>query len=72
MVSIEWSISPDQRGSRSGNSGGVIREDLHRLALEQRDLLVKDKAFYRRLLDGDMAAKEKVGPHDRSSWPAPR
>jgi hypothetical protein len=39
--------------------GGVIREDLHKLALEQRDLLVKDKAFYRRLLDGDMAAKEK-------------
>lgn len=40
---------------------GVIREDLHRLALEQRDLMVKDKAFYRRLLDGDMAAKEKWG-----------
>jgi hypothetical protein len=56
----QWAIPPDQVAAVEAEiRGGVIREDLHKLALEQRDLLVKDKAFYRRLLDGDMAAKEK-------------
>ena len=53
-----WPITPEQE---SEMRGGVIREDLHRLALEQRDLMVKDKAFYRRLLDGDQIAKERWG-----------
>jgi hypothetical protein len=52
----QWSITPEQEAEMRA---GVIREDLHKLALEQRALMIKDKAFYRRLLDGDMAAKEK-------------
>lgn len=51
-----WSVTPEQEAEMRA---GVIREDIRNLALQQRDLMVKDKTFYRRLLDGDMAAKEK-------------
>jgi hypothetical protein len=51
-------VTPEQEAEMRG---GVVREEFRNWALEQRDLLVKDKAFYRRLLDGDMAAKEKWG-----------
>jgi hypothetical protein len=36
--------------------GGVVREETHRWAREERDRLVKDRAFYRRLMDGDRQA----------------
>jgi hypothetical protein len=35
--------------------GGVIREDLHRWAMEEKDRLIKDKGFRTRLLDGGRA-----------------
>jgi hypothetical protein len=38
--------------------GGVVPEAARRWAEEQKNLLVKDKGFYRRLLDGDRAAKK--------------
>lgn len=54
----QWPVTPDQEKEIRG---GVVREEVRNWALEQRDLMVKDKAFYRRLLDGDVAAKEKWG-----------
>lgn len=54
----QWSVTPEQEAEMRG---GVVREEFRNWALEQRDLMVKDKAFYRRFLDGDMAAKEKWG-----------
>jgi hypothetical protein len=55
-LGTQWQITPEQIAELRS---GVIREDLHKLALQQRDLMVRDKIFYRKLLDGDMAAKEK-------------
>jgi hypothetical protein len=55
-LGTQWQITPEQEAELRA---GVVREDIRNLALQQRDLMVKDKAFYRRLLDGDMAAKEK-------------
>jgi hypothetical protein len=55
-LGTQWQITPEQEAELRA---GVIREDLHKQALQQRDLLTKDKAFYKRLLDGDVAAKEK-------------
>jgi hypothetical protein len=57
-LNAQWSVSPEQEAEMRA---GVVREDIRNFALQQRDLMIKDKAFYRRLLDGDMAAKEKWG-----------
>jgi hypothetical protein len=37
---------------------GVVREETWRWAREEKDRLVKDRAFYRRLMDGDRKATE--------------
>lgn len=39
--------------------GGVIREEFHRKAVEEKDRLIRDKAFYQRLKDGDTKAREQ-------------
>jgi hypothetical protein len=36
---------------------GIISTDIQQAAREQKDRLVRDKAFYRRLLDGDISAR---------------
>jgi hypothetical protein len=40
---------------------GVIRADLHQQAREQKDRLVKDKEFYKRLMAGDGEANKRWG-----------
>lgn len=55
-LGTQWQITPDQI---SELRLGVIREDLRNLALQQRDLMVRDKTFYRKLLDVNIEAKEK-------------
>jgi hypothetical protein len=52
----QWSVTPEQMAEMRA---GVVREEYRNWALEQRDLLVKDKIWYRKLLDGDIAAKER-------------
>jgi hypothetical protein len=37
---------------------GVVREETWRWARDEKDRLVKDRAFYRRLMDGDRKATE--------------
>jgi hypothetical protein len=55
-VRKEFAITDEQmREVRAG----VIREDLHRKAVEEKDRLVRDRVFYRRLMDGDREAREK-------------
>ena len=41
--------------------GGTVDERAYRWAQEEKQLLIKDKAFYRRLLDGDRAANRDWG-----------
>jgi hypothetical protein len=53
-----WPVTPEQEAELRA---GVVREDIHKIALQRKDAMVKDKAFYRRLLDGDRAAKEEWG-----------
>ena len=36
-------------------------ERVHRAAIEEKDRLIKDRAFYRRLLDGDREANRQWG-----------
>ena len=40
---------------------GVVDERVHRAAVEEKDRLIKDRAFYRRLLDGDREANRQWG-----------
>ena len=40
---------------------GVIREDLHRYARDEKDRLIRDKTFRTRLLDGERAANQQWG-----------
>jgi hypothetical protein len=41
--------------------GGVISEQWHRWARDEKDRLIRDKGFYRRLLDGDRQARKQWG-----------
>jgi hypothetical protein len=54
----QWAVTPEQIAEIRG---GVVREEIRNYAIQQIELMQKDKTFYRRLLDGDMAAKEKWG-----------
>ena len=38
---------------------GVVDERVHRAAVEEKDRLIKYRAFYRRLLDGDREANRQ-------------
>jgi len=53
-----WAMTPENEAEIRG---GVVRADIHEWAQEERDRLVKDRAFYRRLLDGDREAKTQWG-----------
>jgi 5-formaminoimidazole-4-carboxamide-1-beta-D-ribofuranosyl 5'-monophosphate synthetase len=55
-LGTQWQITPEQI---SELRNGVVREDIRNIALQRRDAMVKDKAWYRRLLDGDRQAKEE-------------
>jgi hypothetical protein len=57
-LKAQWPVTPAMEAEMRA---GIVREEYRNWALEQRALLVKDRGFYRRLLDGDMAAKEKWG-----------
>jgi hypothetical protein len=57
-LNAQWPATPENEAEIRGS---VVREEIRNWAVQQRDLLVNDKAFYRRLLGGDMAAKEKWG-----------
>jgi hypothetical protein len=52
----QFALTPENEAELRG---GVIRADLHEWAKEEKDRLVKDKGFYRKLLDGDREAKDK-------------
>jgi hypothetical protein len=41
--------------------GGVVDERAYAWAVEQKGLLIKDKSFYRKILDGDRAANRDWG-----------
>jgi hypothetical protein len=58
FAALGWSPTPEQQAEMKA---GVVREDIHKIALERRDAMIKDKVFYRRYLDGDRAAKEEWG-----------
>jgi hypothetical protein len=47
--------------NRAELRAGVIREDLRRFALDEKDRLIKDKSFRTRLLDGERAANQQWG-----------
>jgi hypothetical protein len=51
-------LSPNQEAELRE---GVINEDLHRWASEEKARVTRDKAFYRRLLDGDRGAAQQWG-----------
>jgi hypothetical protein len=51
-------LSPEQE---TEIRGGVVNEGVHAWAQDEKARLIKDKGFYRRLLDGDRAAKREWG-----------
>jgi hypothetical protein len=51
-------LTPDQENEIKG---GVIRADLHQEAKEIKDRLIRDAAFRRKLLDGDIESNKKWG-----------
>jgi|SRR5215471_1703081 len=54
----QWAVTPENEAEIRG---GVIRQEWRDWAQERKALLIKDKGFYRRLMDGDRAAKEEWG-----------
>jgi hypothetical protein len=55
-LGTQWQITPEQIAELRA---GVVREDIRNIALQRRDAMVSDKAFRRRLFDGDRLAKEE-------------
>jgi hypothetical protein len=53
-----WPMTPEMEQEIRG---GVIREEFHKQAQEEKDRLIKDREFRRKLLDGDRAANEHWG-----------
>ena len=57
-LKTKFSMTPEQEAEIRG---GVVDERAYRWAQEEKQLLIKDKVFYRRLLDGDRAANRDWG-----------
>jgi hypothetical protein len=51
----QWNLTPENEAEVRA---GVIREQDYKWAQEEKARLIKDRGFYRRLMDGDRAAKE--------------
>jgi hypothetical protein len=54
----QWAVTAEQEAELKS---GVVRAEIRDFAIQQIELMQKDKAFYRRLLDGDMEAKSRWG-----------
>jgi hypothetical protein len=57
-LKTQWSVTPE---NEKEIRAGVIREQERNWALEEKARLIKDRAFYRKLLDGDREAKDRWG-----------
>ena len=55
-LGTQWQITPEQI---SELRSGIVREDVRNIAIQRCDAMTLDKAFRRRLFDGDRQAKEE-------------
>jgi hypothetical protein len=54
----QWKLTPEQEAEIRG---GVIREQDHNWAKEEKARLIKDRGFYEKLMNGDRGARESWG-----------
>jgi hypothetical protein len=52
----QWAVTPEQEAEIRN---GVIRQEFYDWAKAKKDQMVRDRGFYRKLQDGDTAAREQ-------------